>query len=89
MYLLPSRRAFTTYLALCLNAIFLSSCGDGVVISENQSGSDPIEQQLRQRIQFTTVTGDLEGDRTLPAITDPVAELGKNLFFHHWAWWRS
>lgn len=81
MIIIPSRRAFLSVLTLLLNAVFLSSCSDGVVVSEKIIGTNPIDQQLRQLVQNTTVTGNLEGDRTLPSITDPVAELGKNLFF--------
>jgi hypothetical protein len=80
VYLLSSRRAFTAVIALSVNAILLSSCGDGVVIAENQSGTDLLDQQLRQRIQTTAVTGDLERDRTLP---------WEEFVFHHWARWRS
>lgn len=91
MYLFLYRRSLTTCLALALNAVLLSSCGDGVVLSDsdldssNETGTvtetSAIDVQLRQRINIAGVTGDVELGRTLPAITDPLAQLGKELFF--------
>jgi cytochrome c peroxidase len=87
VYLFPHLRALTTCVAITLNAILVSSCGDGVLVAPNQSGpatgtgTSLIDTELRQRIQAAGVTGDVEAGRTLPAITDPVAQLGKDLFF--------
>lgn len=103
MYLFLRRRSLTICLAVTINAILLSGCGEGVVLSNNDSGSSngsgtdsgadtdtgtgtgtgtsAIDAQLRQRIDIAGVTGDVEFGRTLPAITDPLAQLGKELFF--------
>lgn len=83
MNFIPKRRTLTALGAIVINAILLSSCGDGVVVSEKRLEPSATDQQLRQRLQAAelNVTGDLERDRTLPAITDPLAELGRDLFF--------
>ena len=81
MYLFPKRRTVITGLAISLNAILLSSCGDGVVVSTAGTAASLADVQLRQQIQNAGVTGDIEAERTLPSITDPVAQLGKELFF--------
>ncbi|MFT5893856.1 MAG: cytochrome c peroxidase, partial [bacterium] len=81
VHLFPHRRVLMTSLAITLNAILLSSCGDGVVLSDDSLVPSAIDAQLRQQIQAAGVTGDAELGRTLPAITDPLAQLGKELFF--------
>ena len=42
---------------------------------------DPQDTQLRSLIDAERLTGDPAFNRTLPAISDPIAQLGKKLFF--------
>lgn len=82
VYLFSLQRAVTHLPAITLTAILVSSCSDGVLVSDVETSTpNPIDTQLRQRVQAANVTGDLELGRTLPAITDPLAQLGRDLFF--------
>ena len=81
MALLANHRKVSICVAVALNALLLSSCGDGVVVGDARSVTDPLDVELRQRIATADITGDIEEGRNLPAITDPVAQLGKDLFF--------
>lgn len=75
------KRSTAASLLLVLNAFLLSSCGDGVTVAENLSGPSLLDADLRQLLQEAEVTGNLEAGRNLPSITDPLAQLGKDLFF--------
>jgi len=77
---------------LTLLTSMLVSCGDGVVIGDgtaNKPGTPPLVQQqpsaldieLRTLTQSAQVSGNLLAGRTLPTITDPLATLGRDLFF--------
>ncbi len=81
MSLLAISRTRTVCIGLVLNAMFLSSCGDGVVAAQSAIDAGPLDTELRQRLTPANITGDIEAERTLPAITDPIAQLGKDLFF--------
>lgn len=81
MAFLANHRKVSICVAVALNALLLSSCGDGVVVGDARSVTDPLDVELRQRIGTADITGDIEEGRNLPAITDPVAQLGKDLFF--------
>jgi cytochrome c peroxidase len=43
--------------------------------------NDPLDEQLRGLISDNNLTGDPSGGRDLPPISDPLAQLGKKLFF--------
>lgn len=43
--------------------------------------ADPLDTELVALIQANNLTGDASLNRTLPNITDPMAQLGKKLFF--------
>ena len=79
------KRVGTLSGALC--AAMLSACGEGVVLIETPAtgGASTIDNvldaELRQRIVPAGITGDIEAGRTLPAISDPTAQLGRDLFF--------
>lgn len=77
-------------------AIFLQGCGDladepdtAVVtpptptpvppVPPVQNG--PLDDELRALLATNNITGDPSVGRTLPAITEPLAQLGKKLFF--------
>ncbi len=45
------------------------------------AAADPQDTQLRRLIDAEELTGDAAFNRTLPAISDPIAQLGKKLFF--------
>ncbi|MEZ5596565.1 MAG: cytochrome c peroxidase [Pseudomonadales bacterium] len=42
---------------------------------------DPLDDELENLIAAAGITGDAEFNRTLPDISDPLAQLGKKLFF--------
>lgn len=46
-----------------------------------QSGPTPLDDELRQHIEMRGLTGDPTTERELPQIQDPLAQLGKLLFF--------
>jgi len=68
-------------IAITFSAVIITACGDGVVVAENRAGPGSADQELRSRIAPAEVTGNVEANRTLPSITDPMAQLGKDLFF--------
>jgi len=64
------------------SALLLIGCGDGVVVSEQLNGPSLIDADLRQILGEAEVTGvPPEAGRNLPSITDPLAQLGRDLFF--------
>jgi cytochrome c peroxidase len=69
--------------------LVLSACGGGGGGGGGNGGNnnpppDPtltLDQQVRNAIAAAGLTGDPTEGRTLPSITDPLAQLGKKLFF--------
>ncbi len=79
---IQQERSTVASLLLVLNAFLLSGCGgDGVVVAEDMAGPSLLDDGLRQLVRDANVTGNLEAGRNLPSITDPLAQLGKDLFF--------
>lgn len=77
-----------TILALVLLAGTLAACGGGGGSGGGGGGGEPpapppvtLDDELRQLIAAEGLTGDPTAGRDLPSINDPLAQLGKLLFF--------
>ncbi len=78
------------FLLVGLASAILAGCGDGggpeatVVTAPPVTPpvqNDPLDDQLRALISDNNLTGDPSTGRDLPPISDPIAQLGKKLFF--------
>ncbi|MEM7218266.1 MAG: cytochrome c peroxidase [Pseudomonadota bacterium] len=71
--------------ALLVDALVLTACGGGGggTPPANDAGAGPsdLDNELAALIDADGLTGDPRTNRTLPSIEDPVAQLGKQLFF--------
>jgi cytochrome c peroxidase len=61
-----------------ISVLMLVACGDDT--QSNPAGS-PLDQRLRSHIVQNGLTGDHSQGRNLPAIQDPLPQLGMKLFF--------
>ncbi|MFT6308397.1 MAG: cytochrome c peroxidase [Halioglobus sp.] len=70
-----------TVFALTLFSSLITSCGDGVTTTDNDPSPSALDIELRALTQSADVSGDILAGRTLPEVTDPLAALGRDLFF--------
>ncbi|HRX05326.1 MAG TPA: cytochrome c peroxidase, partial [Anaerolineae bacterium] len=68
------KRLLPACLLLLLTALTLAACAA-------PRAASPLDDALRQEIVTRGLTGDPSLGRDLPAIDDPLAQLGKQLFF--------
>lgn len=77
----------------CAIGLACTACGGGGSSSASEPATpaptsttptpaaDPLDTELAVLIEAENLTGDASSNRTLPNITDPLAQLGKKLFF--------
>jgi cytochrome c peroxidase len=70
-----------TVFALTLFSSLIASCGDGVTVTDNAPAPSALDIELRALTQSAEVTGDLLTGRVLPVMGEPLADLGRDLFF--------
>lgn len=73
------------FILVAVLGLLISSCGsDGglsVNVASSTQANSVLDNQLRPMIRALGLTGDPSAGRNLPGIDDPLAQLGKALFF--------
>ena len=67
-------------LSICMVVAFLAGCGDGTT-SDSPPANSSTDEKLSSIIKNRGLTSSPVSASAVPAITDPIAQLGKRLFF--------